>query len=126
MKSGTFTNNTQFSATTASVNVPTGDISVDGSVNFTVPPGVTVIRLLGEFPETYVGVTPNTTHTISIDLNEVRENIFRVEVMCSSHQITYAHDINQINDGDDFSYMEHILISWSPEINKETPDVTDY
>ena len=80
MKSGTFTNNTQFSATTASVYVPTGETYIQDVGSFTVPPGVTVIQLLGQFPETYVGVTPNTTHTISIDLKEVRENMFRVEV----------------------------------------------
>ena len=44
MKSGTFTNNTLFSVTAASVNVPTGEITVDGAVDFTVPNGVRVLK----------------------------------------------------------------------------------
>lgn len=45
MKSGTFTNNTSFSVTAASVNVPTGEIKVGDAVDFTVPNGVRVLEV---------------------------------------------------------------------------------
>lgn len=105
---------------------PTGSIIIQGSDSFTVPQGVTVIYITGEFNAVYVGVTPNTTHEIIVKLNEVRENIFRVIVGCTSHKITYVTDMNQIQDGDDHSYLANIRISWSPEINTHTPDVKDY
>ena len=64
MKSGTFTNNTSFSATAASVAVPSGSttITVKGynSASFTVPNGVRVVSVDGR----YVGVTPNKTYSL--------------------------------------------------------------
>lgn len=64
MKSGTFTNNTSFSATAASVAVPSGSttITVNGynSASFTVPNGVRVVSVDGR----YVGVTPNKTYSL--------------------------------------------------------------
>lgn len=58
MKSGTFTNNTSFSATAASVVVPSGSTAITvnnyNSASFTVPNGVRVVSVDGR----YVGVTP--------------------------------------------------------------------
>lgn len=110
----------------ASIAPPTGDTVIYGSASFTVPPRVTVLYIIGEFTPVYVGVTPNTTHEIVVQLNEIRENIFRITVGCSSHKTVYATDMNQIDSGDDPSYMESIHIFWSPEINKHATDVKDY
>lgn len=110
----------------ASIAPPTGSTIIDSSASFTVPPRVTVLYIIGEFTPVYVGVTPNTTHEIVVQLNEIRENIFRITVGCSSHKTLYATDMNQINDGDDPSYLESIKILWSPEINKHATDVNDY
>ena len=110
----------------ASIAPPSGSTTINSSDSFTVPPRVTVLYIIGEFTPVYVGVTPNTTHKIKVQLNEIRENIFRITVGCSSHKTVYATDMNQIDDGDDPSYMESIKILWSPEINKHATDVNDY
>ena len=110
----------------ATVKVPTGDKLISGSATFTVPHGVTVILIIGEFNSVYVGVTPDTMHEIVVELDELRENLFRITVGCSSHQITYVTDQFQVMDGDDPSAFENIRILWSPEINTHTPDVRDY
>lgn len=110
----------------ASIAPPTGSTLINRSDSFTVPPRVTVLYITGEFTPVYVGVTPNTTHEIVVQLDEIRGNLFGVTVGCSSHQTRYATDINQIDPGDDPSYMESIQIFWSPEINKHTTDVNDY
>ena len=110
----------------ASIAPPTGSTIINSSASFTVPPRVTVLYITGEFTPVYVGVTPNTTHEIVVHLKEIRENMFRVTVGCSSHKTVYATDMNQIDSGDDPSYMESISILWSPEINKHATDVNDY
>ena len=105
---------------------PIGSIRIQSSGSFTVPQGVTVICITGEFNAVYVGVTPNTTHEIIVQVDEVRENMFRVSVRCTSHNILSASELNQVQDAYDPSYLENIRISWSPEINTYTPDVKDY
>lgn len=45
MKSGTFTNNTSFTASAAQVNVPTSSITLFSDMDFTVPAGVNVIKV---------------------------------------------------------------------------------
>lgn len=119
MKSGTFTNNTSFTATEAQVNVPTGAISVHDSVNFTVPNGVKVIKVLPS--GRYVGVTPNTTHQLLLALEEEDPGvrmIYRLE--CGTHH--YKEYISWRSS----EYDEYAEIRWSPTINTHTPGITDY
>lgn len=71
MKSGTFTNNTSFTASAATVDVPTGSTSMTKGhvINFTVPSRVTILLLTpikdgkpqGQWQQ-YVGVTPGKTY----------------------------------------------------------------
>lgn len=110
----------------ASIAPPTGSTTIKSSASFTVPPRVTVLYIIGEFTPVYVGVTPNTTHEIEVQLMELRENMFRVAVRCSSHNTVYAIAVHHIDYGNDPSYMESIKILWSPEINKHATDVKDY
>lgn len=64
MKSGTFTNNTSFSATAASIQIPAGgkNVTVDYGNNeqILIPNNVTVVSVDGN----YVGVTPNKKYTL--------------------------------------------------------------
>lgn len=133
MKSGTFTNNTSFTATAAQVNAPTGTVLFkDGK--FTVPNGITVLKIHYEgkdFEEDdtqYIGVTPGSTHTLYIDTTRGTENNggeYNVNVQCSDHRETWF---------DTFWYDSPygpkpdamVYISWSPEINKHSVDFTDY
>lgn len=123
MKSGTFTNNTLFTASAAQVNVPTGSISVYDYVKFTVPTGVKVINVSdwdGVY-DVYVGVTPNTTHELSIDLEEIDPGVRMIySLNCRTH------DYKEYISWDSSEYGEKAHISWSPEINKQTPSITDY
>lgn len=123
MKSGTFTNNTSFSVTAASVNVPTGEITVDGAVDFTVPNGVRVLEVSENYSSysRYVGVTPNTTHHLVLGLEEKDPGVRMTYCLkCSTHH--YKQYIAWASS----EYSERAVIRWSPEINNHTPDVTDY
>jgi hypothetical protein len=102
---------------------PTGHTIIDVAGTFTVPSGIHVIELYGDFNTIYLGVTPNTTHSIYIDIIQQGHVRFDIQVGCTSHNKVYIND-------DFFSEEEepssNIRISWSPEINKITPTVTDY
>lgn len=110
----------------AIVYVPTGTVSIEGNGEFTVPAGVTVIQVSHpDLGVAYVGVTPNTTHSLSIDWNILRPAHYRTYIMCDSHNLIYLQDVI-ITDYDDQDPSLVFDIAWSPEINKQTPNVTDY
>lgn len=98
---------------------PTGSTIIDGYGTFTVPSGVHVIKINCAAGFVYVGVTPNTTHKIHVDVDEISEEHFRVEIYCTTHSNLY---LDNITPSDETS----IVIHWSPEINKQAPKVTDY
>lgn len=100
--------------------VPTGSTIIDGYGRFTVPSGIHIIKIHWEADIVYVGVTPNTTHTILINVEETRPERYEVEVRCSTHSKSYIYEQLVPDDS------TVISISWSPEINKETPTITDY
>lgn len=124
MKSGTFTNNTLFTASAAQVNVPTGSILIDNYVQFTVPTGVKVIEVTnntGIRNKKYIGVIPNTTHELKLTK----------EGHTSGERIIYrlkclTHDMKVYIVWLDVDYSASVNIRWSPEINKQTPNITDY
>lgn len=88
---------------------------------FIVPSGVHVIKVNCDQVDTvYVGVTPNTTHHIDIYIDEDPYlEVFDWLVECVAHNKVYID-----NNGNNDSGI--VDISWSPEINTHTPDVTDY
>lgn len=124
MKSGTFTNNTLFTASAAQVNVPTGSILVDNYVQFTVPTGVKVIEVTnntGISNKRYIGVIPNTTHELELTTEEppsAERIIYRLKCL--------THDMKVYISWLDVDYGDSVNIRWSPEINKQTPNITDY
>ena len=102
----------------------TGHTIIDGAGTFTVPSGIHVIELYGDFNTIYVGVTPNTTHHIYIDITQHGHVHFEISVWCSTHNHVYTSDSFIADPGEEPS--ANIRISWSPEINKISPTVTDY
>lgn len=125
MKSGTFTSNTSFTASAAQVNVPTGSILVDNCVQFTVPTGVKVIEVTnsttGISNKRYIGVIPNTTHELELTAEEHPSGeriIYRLECL--------THDMKVYMGWLGVDYGDTVNIRWSPEINKQTPNITDY
>lgn len=143
MKSGTFTNNTSFSVTDATVNVPTGDIHVGNGDMFTAPPGVKVIRVYYskyEYDETsnsmytYVGVTPGKTYELQCYTftiwpegdpeNPTNDGIYLGSIINTKLKTWFQRTPDDdIRDTEDLRGFE---LSWSPEINKMTPTYTDY
>lgn len=112
---------TTFSASPATVSVPTGSISVKIDGIFIVPLGVHVIEVTcDQVDSVYVGVTPNTTHHIAVytDEDPYLED-FDWVVECLEHSKVYID-----NNGNNDSGI--VDISWSPEINNMTPTIKDY
>lgn len=104
--------------------VPTGSTTIFGAGTFTVPSQIHVIELYGDFNTIYVGVTPNTTHSIYMDLKQMGHVHWDIQVGCTSHKKVYIDDTLLFEPGEEPS--DTIRISWSPEINKLSPTVTDY
>lgn len=104
--------------------VPTGKRTVTGNITFTVPAGVKVIRVVSPYEDhygasslQYIGVTPNSVHKLEWTVT-YGNTIDAYQLLCTSHskkRWTINHD-----------YGKHASLSWSPEINKRTPTVTDY
>lgn len=124
MKSGTFTNNTSFSVTAASVAVPSGSttITVDGynSARFTVPDKVRVVSVDGN----YVGVTPNKTYSLGGWIPYIHHSGEEGEPFLQSSSGVYWYG----SAPEDYpgTLPASFTIRWSTGINAGTPDVTDY
>ena len=113
-----------FSASGASVVIPTGSINVSyQTVNFTVPAGITVLYMGSRYFEAYVGVTPNTTHGLWYD-EEYRGDLdgefYELEVACEQHG-RIVSTLEETTNPPGF-----ITVEWSPEINKHPVDVKHY
>lgn len=96
--------------------IPTGQMSLDRLhefIYFTVPYGVNVIKVTARHEGSvhYIGVTPNQTHRLVVNIHHQA-----YELQCTTH-----NDKPWQTSG----YPEFTLL-WSPEINKHTPDITDY
>lgn len=98
---------TTFSASPATVSVPTGSISVKNDGIFIVPLGVHVIE-----------VTCDQVDSVYVDEDPYLED-FDWLVECSNHSKVFID-----NNGNNDSGI--VDISWSPEINKQTPTIIDY
>lgn len=107
------------------VSVPTGSITFGlGTHTFTVPKGVTNIRVLAnnEIGEGwYIGVSPRTTHSLVVrSFMEEDPEQGEIEVLYLN---CYTHDRVE---WDSVAEANTFTLSWSPKINKYTPDITDY
>lgn len=100
--------------------IPTGTVRFNGG-KFTVPMGITVLQInYDDYDLQYVGVTPGSTHTLGIIIEEFEGMGSDVDVYCSDHREywfgTTCHDEPEAS----------VYISWSPEINKHVTDINDY
>lgn len=106
--------------------VPSGSTTINcpDYANFTVPKMVNVIKVAATSSESakYIGVTPNATYTIAftrIGLNKRWKMI---------------HKKGEDSEGGDYGIEwqrtyergQYATLSWSSEINKQTPTITDY
>lgn len=140
---GTIWGGVTFSATPATVSIPTGSINLPSSYNqtidFTVPTGIKVVALYqtldlsGQVTDNsrhtistfYIGVTPGSSHKLT--------NFFQgnPNTMAGTHFGVKCGTHNNAWVGEGVPPLVFVVsvkyrISWSPEINTHTPDHTDY
>lgn len=109
----------------AEVAVPTGSVTLGlGTHTFTVPEGVTNINVLGdnEIGDGWnIGVSPRTTHSLVVrSFTEEDPEQGEINILYLN---CYTHDRME---WDSIAEAHTFTLSWSPEINKRTPDITDY
>ena len=104
--------------------VPTGQVRLyeNTSITFIIPSLVKVLEIVStgyadgsgnQIGAVYVGVTPGTQHVFEHTYNSHTSR----QIKCNTHSKYLAA----------FSkYRAYIYIRWSPEINKQTPTITDY
>lgn len=105
---------------------PTGEKLISVSETFTVPSGITVLEIEYDTEVTsneYVGVTPGSTHKITIESDEGTDSSpYYVNVYCDTHRESWKTF--------EWPYLgapnNSVIIRWSPEINKKSPTTTDY
>lgn len=108
---------------------PTGEKRISASATFTVPMGITVLEIEYDtdmFDNEYVGVTPGSTHKITIGAEEgTASSPYYVYAYCDTHSEYWGSfewwDAPYLGTPDNF-----VIIRWSPEINKKSPTRTDY
>lgn len=123
---GRINSNMTFSASEASIIIPTGRIELGfNTVNFTVPAGITVLYMHNCYLSAYVGVTPNTKHKLYYDesyRDDVDGENYILEVLCESHGYITG-TMEEIGGG---NTPGSITIEWSPSINTHSVDVKHY
>lgn len=124
MKSGTFTNNTSFSATAASIQIPTGskDVTVDDGNNeqILIPNNVTVVSV----DDNYIGVTPNKKYTLvgwTPFMHHTGE-----EYPPFLRSLSGVYWAGKAPEDTPNTLPATFTIRWSPAINAHKPRVTDY
>mgnify|MGYP007039782639 FL=1 len=137
MKSGTFTNNTSFTASAAQVNVPTNSVDFLFRGEFIIPAAIRVVkaRLYGMVNYSikvditkFIAVTPGKKYKLQGEYpydysEEQTEKFYYVPTLWNiTNNVEWIGEGMNAQDSDDLKFT----ISWSPEINNHTPDVTDY
>lgn len=112
--------------------IPTGSIEMENDEGltytlFTVPAGIRVLKVENSYHGIikYVGVTPGSVHNLNVERYSHNKyhhvSLYCYRLICVSHSKKY-NDVNNNCSNSRHSFR----ISWSPEINTHTPDVTDY
>lgn len=108
---------------------PTGEKRISTSATFTVPSGITILEV--EYNKDldgndYVGVTPGSTHEITISTEEETDSSpYFVSVYCDTHG-EYWGTFEWWDEPDLGTPDDTVIIRWSPELNKKSPTRTDY
>ena len=117
-----------FSASPATVSVPTGSIVIYERRNFTVPNGVKIIQVSYDGSDnaiSYVGVTSGSQHILESFTGGDAQPITPHGVCCITHKISNEY-IPWVFVRLPYEVDPKYRLSWSPEINNKTPTVTDY
>lgn len=127
-----------FSASPATISVPTGSVDFTHNGKFTIPQGIHIAkaRLYGmdDYSNKYditkfVAVTPNKTYRLQGKLPyeqpNYQEKFYGDPLLLNRDSFVYWVGSVADDDQDDADILK-FTISWSPEINTHTPDVTDY
>lgn len=137
MKSGTFTNNTSFTASAAQVNVPTNSVDFLFRGEFIIPAAIRVVKArlygMGDYSikvdiTKFIAVTPGKKYKLQGEYpydysEEQTEKFYCVPTLWNiTNNVEWIGEGMNAQDSDDLKFT----ISWSPEINNHTPDVTDY
>lgn len=124
MKSGTFTNNTSFSATAASIQIPAGsqNVTVDYGENeqIIIPNNITVVQV----DACYIGVTPNKKYTLIGWTPFVHHTGDEYPPFLQSMSGVYWSGEAPEDTPD--TLPATFTIRWSADINTHKPYVTDY
>lgn len=108
--------------------IPTGSIIINryNTIQFTVPSRVSVVMVTGEnknaeSDKRYIGVTPGKTYPLYFYVKPPEAPPIPPPISIlknTSNNKLWNEYINEI--------VNNFIISWSPEINKKTPNITDY
>ena len=130
---GTISRDETINANPATLIIPTGSIEVTykgSEITFTVPVGIHVLKVeltvYTRSKPTYVGVTPGTIHKLKVTRSRIHSThqlIWTAHIGCTTHKKNYYIRRRPSNVSVNNS---RFTISWSPEINKQTPTTTDY
>jgi hypothetical protein len=96
--------------------------------NFTVPNGVKIIQVSYDGSDnaiSYVGVTSGSQHTLESFTGGDAQPITPHGVWCITHKNSEEY-IHWVFVRLPYDADPKYRLSWSPEINKQTPTVTDY
>ena len=109
----------------AEATVPTGSETIEKAVDkkfiFTVQDKVTVVQISNKLTgnKCYIGVTSNKAYELIITVKPPGEDPNPNMVMLRLSHDSTIWDMIPVNNN-------NFIISWSPEINKQTPTITDY
>lgn len=124
MESGTFTNNTSFSATAASIQIPEGSqtATVDYGENeqIIIPNNVTVVQVGNR----YIGVTPNKKYTLIGWTPFMHHTGEEYTPFLQSVSGVYWSGEEPEDTQDTLPAI--FDIRWSADINTHRPNVIDY
>lgn len=108
--------NINLTASPATIAIPTGSLRITSDITFTVPAGITVIRVGTLRRATYVRVLPNSTHHLvwKVKVRDDRTYSLRCATHDSDNWTSTAHS------------SEDVTLYWSPEINNHSTNVNCY
>lgn len=110
------------SASPATASVPTGEHRIATKLvsddQFTVPNGITVVMVLANVKR-YIGVTPGKTYKLTVTNKPQYEP---PDPGIALKRLAHDNTVWNYITAD----AANFVIYWSPEINKQTPTITDY
>lgn len=97
--------------------IPTGSRYISGDTTFTVPAGITVIKV-GTIRPTYVRVRPNSTHSLNWSYQATEPGGY-YSLYCKTHgHLRWTRYLSPDKD--------NITLYWSPEINNHSTHFNCY